>query len=472
MKQPQEGTVLTVCKDWLSEANRLSSETRDFVLLLKESVKAAHDALSRTPELLDILKKHRVVDAGGKAFVLFLEGIQKFIENGSIRKLWVKGKATAAGDIPAEPAKTLPYCVECCVRRPNLDRVKLVDKLSSTGEDLIFYGSKDFAKIRINTDNPDNIFSTAEEHGEISAKNILPNEMDPLRQVKKPIAFVADTTCDIADEFIENNDIYFVPIKVQAEDRVYTDKLDIVQEEFYEIMASSSVLPKTSQPSLLDFSRVYESLLNHYESVISVHLASGLSGTFQTALQAARNVDPQRIAVIDSKNVSVGLGLIVIEGLRAYKNNLSKESILDCLENSIPNTNIFVGIPTLKYLIQGGRVTKAKGLIAKIFNINPIISVNKEGMIEAIGKTIGRQSLERKILELAFKMIEKEIRISLAVVHSNAPDLAAQVADKLSQHTGQVVEMVMNASPVLGAHVGPGAVAIAVLKGGRDTPLG
>jgi len=95
--------------------------------------------------------------------------------------------------------------------------------------------------------------------------------------------------------------------------------------------------------------------------------------------------------------------LILIEGFRAYQKKLSPQDLTAHLVKSITRTDIFVGIPTLKYLIKGGRVTKAKGLVSKISNINPVIRVSEEGRLETIGKTIGRRKLEKKVLELALK---------------------------------------------------------------------
>jgi DegV family protein with EDD domain len=356
----------------------------------------------------------------------------------------------------------------------------LVDALNASGKDLIFYGSRDFAKIRIHTEHAERVFSVIAKFGVISAAKSLEIRQDIAVREKKPIALVADTTCDLSDEYIESSDIYFVPIKIQAEDRVYTDKLNIIPEEFYDIMTASPGLPKTSQPSLMDFQRVYENLLGDYQEIISVQLSSHLSGTYQTALQAAKSVAPGRIAVVDSKNLSVGLGLIMIEGINGLKENISRDALLRRLEYAIDNTNIHVGIPTLKYLIKGGRITKAKGLVAKILNINPILGINREGRLETIGKTFGFQSIERKVLDIAFARISRissnqgvpgppsshreRASVSFAVVHSNARQLAERVSQKITEKTGEKPEMVMNASPVLGAHAGPGAVAVAILK--------
>jgi DegV family protein with EDD domain len=285
--------------------------------------------------------------------------------------------------------------------------LELVKRLNDTGTSLIFYSSRDFAKIRIDTNDPEEIFDLVAEFGEVFSKRMLDNQPPPTPQDKKPVALVSDTTCDISDRYVEENDIYFVPVKVQISDRVYTDKLDIIPEEFYELMSSSSAPPKTSQPAKMDFIRVYQSLLTHYRSIVSVQLTGQLSGTYQTALQAAKDVAPDKITVLDSKTLSVGLGLILLAAIKSLQQNLDAKSLASRIQEVIGNVEIFLGIPTLKYLVKGGRIPKTKGKIATLLNINPILCVNKDGNIVSIGKTIGKKRLVQKILNITIDKIEK-----------------------------------------------------------------
>lgn len=480
IEQPQEGTILSVFKAWKEEICFLSQETEDFVFFLKKSLERATKALSDTQHQLDVLQRHKVVDAGGKAFVLFLEGINRFIESDRSKEI-IKKALRTRHESPLDHIKVqAQYCVECCLHGKNLDRINLVKNLNNTGRDLIFYSSKDFAKIRISTNNPEEIFATAAKYGEISSKKTFDIRPNISSQEKKPVALVSDTTCDISDRYVEDNDIYFVPVKVQILDRVYTDKVDLIPEEFYELMSSSPAPPKTSQPGKVDFIRVYESLLTHYQSILSVQLTGQLSGTFQTALQAAKDVAPDRITVIDSKSLSVGLGLILLEAIRLLQQNFDIEAIGEHIHRVTGNVEIFLGIPTLKYLVKGGRVPKTKGLIATLLNINPILCVNREGNIESIGKTIGKKRLVKKILSMTINKIyeiqethslkksssagDDKPLFSIAVVHSNVYHLANEMVEQIRTKLGTEVVMVMNASPVLGAHAGPGAVAVAILK--------
>jgi len=360
LKNPVEGTILSVLNAWSYEVKRLSLMTEDFVFLFRESLKKAAEALKKTPEQLEILKKHKVVDAGGHAFFLFLKGIANYLEKGKLQPIVGAQRRKKSEEKTVVISKKAEYCFECCLREKNLDHQALINRLNSLGQDLIFYGSINFAKIHLRTDKPNEVSSAAAQFGKISSQRILKFSPDLAGNEKQELALVSDTTCDIADDYIENNDIYFVPIKVQVLNRMYTDKVDLIPEEFYRIMAKFPVYPKTSQPSLMDFLKVYEHLLAHYKSIISVHLSSNLSGTFQTALRAADKIAPERVAVIDSKSTSIGLGLIMIEGLKTMKEGLDFEAVFKRIKEAVQNIEIFVGIPTLKYLIKGGRVTRTK----------------------------------------------------------------------------------------------------------------
>ncbi|MFB0564401.1 MAG: DegV family protein [Candidatus Aminicenantaceae bacterium] len=473
LEHPQEGTILTVFKEWSDEIRSLSQRTNDFVPLLKNSHEKAQLALKETQHQLEVLKKHKVVDAGGKAFTYFLEGIIHFIEKGKLQRISPQRKQLRIKRKAEDKVKKAQFCAECCVRRENLDRLQLIEKLNTLGTDLIFYSSLHFAKIHINTNNPENVFYSAAQFGELTTKKIFKFDPEQSANEKTALALVSDTTCDIPDEYVEDNDLYFIPVKVQASDKIFIDKVTIIPEEFYKIMSSSPVLPKTSQPSFVDFTRVYEHLTVHYKSIISLQLSGNLSGTFQTALQAAHKVAPKRITALDGKNISVGLGLIMLEGIKAVKENLSHDIVLDRLKQAIDDVKIFIGIPTLKYLVKGGRVTKTKGFIAKIFKINPILSVNQEGALEPIGKIRGRKRLEQKVFDLAsekiinIKKTYPEYDASVAIAHTDSPQLGRSLAEKINQSFGLKAAMVMNAAPVLGAHSGPGALGIAVLKSSK-----
>jgi len=469
ISEPQEGTILTVMKEWSDELRKLALTIDDYLTLFQESLKKAATALAETPKKLEVLRKHNVVDAGGKAFVHFLGGLIHFIEKGEHSRMRLQEKKIRVSLEKKHLEKEEKFCAECCVLKKNLDRSRLIKNLNSLGRDMIFYSSSNFAKIHLKTNQPEEVFSSAAQFGKISSKKVFKFSPDLPASEKKVLALTADTTCDIPDEFVEENDLYFIPVKFQTQDKIFTDKVDIIPEEFYPILISSPAVPKTSQPSLLDFTQFFEHLLGHYRSIVSLQVSGKLSGTFQTALQAANNIAPERIKVLDGKNISVGLGLTMTEGIKAMKQGMDYEGIFKRMEMAVKSIEIFIGLPTLKYLVKGGRVTKTKGLIARLLNINPILSVDQDGALVPIGKTRGKKDLGQKIFDIALEKMkaittDEEMKFSTAVAHTNAPQSGREIAERIRTRLGKEVTMVMNASPVLGVHAGPGVVGVAFMK--------
>ncbi|MFQ6037739.1 MAG: DegV family protein [Candidatus Aminicenantales bacterium] len=463
LKDPQEGTVLSVLKAFSEEFRKSCFDEKDFLPLLERGLEKAREALRLTPRQLEVLAKNKVVDAGGQAFVYFLGGILRFIHGGTLKDHGLGRKKTAE-KIPRR-TKAPNLCAECSVHAQGLRRKALLQGLKEEGEDLIFYSSRDFAKIHIRTHDPDRVFSLVSGFGALSRETVFSPAEKAHPRRRAPFCLVGDSSCDLNNASIEHNPVYFVPIKVQAGEHVYTDRLDLIPEEFYPIQESSPVLPKTSQPSRLDFTRIYAHLLEHYETLLSVHLSGKLSGTFATAVQAAESVDARRIRTVDGKNLSVGLGIILMEGIKTLQEGAGIEDILLRIQRAIERTRIFIGLPTLKYLVKGGRITRAKGLFARILNLHPILSLNPQGELVPAEKVWGRKGLEAQIVRIAAKFLEESSGGSYAVAHTHAPETGERIAAKIRALCEKNAEMVRNASPVLGAHAGPGAFGVAVLPG-------
>lgn len=461
LAEPAEGTILSVLKAFSDEVSRLCLFTEDFVVLLNKCLKKANRALLLTPTQLEVLKRHGVVDAGGQAFVYFLEGILDFIHKGKIEKRLILEKRIAKRG-KAKDEKS--FCAECCVHKNNVDRLAILREVRFLGEELLFYSSTDLVKLHVRTDNPEKVFRSVARFGEVRRKKVFKFGPDLHSKRRKSLAITVDSSCDIEDDYVENNNIYFIPLKFITKDRVFVDRMDIIPEDFYGLMRSSPSPPKTSQPGMEDFRNVYQHLLIHFNSIISVHLSASLSGTFHTACRAAEMVEARRIKVIDGKSISVGLGLIVVEGIKALRSKESFEKVVQRIKNAAGNIKIFIGIPTLKYLVRGGRVSFTKGLVASLLKINPILSLNSEGRLVRVGKSRGKMNMEKKVLEIASANILPGKVFSLAVAHTNAPFLAQKVVEKLETKFKRKVAMVRNASPVLGAHGGPGAVGIGILE--------
>jgi len=470
VERPVEGTILSVWREWIEEIKEGYPLERDFSDFLRRSHRIARRALEKTPEQLDVLREHRVVDAGGKAFVLFLEGILRYLGSGDRRFLF-KGKRKPRKGITTNEVEH-PFCAECCIRGPRLDRKGLIESLGGgQNPEFLFFGSARLAKIHIPTRDPESVFARASRFGTVSARKVFDRKKEVDEKAKRPLCLVTDTTCDLSEDHIQLNPIYFVPIKVQYGEVLYTDRVDIIPEEFYALLKDSTALPHTSQPSFMDFTRTYEHLLRHFRSIVSVHISQGLSGTFQTAVRSARQVSPASILLVDSRSLSVGLGLVLLEGFSAIAEAENPGVVKKRLEKSAEEASLFIGLPTLKFLVKGGRITRTKGFLARLLGILPVLSLDREGKLAPVDKARGKNRLEQRIIRLVAERIRKEEReFRVAVAHTDAEETAQRIAREIESAAGIKPEMVMNASPVLGAHAGPGAFGVAALPRGDGIP--
>ncbi|MDI6860466.1 MAG: DegV family protein [Caldisericia bacterium] len=199
------------------------------------------------------------------------------------------------------------------------------------------------------------------------------------------IKIVTDSTWDFDEETRKEHDIEVVPLYLTIKGKRYREGVDISNEEFYEIMKTSEKLPQTSQPTPFDFVDVYKKLLKEFEKIISIHISSKLSGTYNSALIAKNEIDKDnRITVIDSKNASGALGLIVYFASLLKKEGKAFNEIVEGVKKAIDKIVTIFVLDNLKALEMGGRIGKAKYLIGTILNFKPVLSL-KNGIIEPYG---------------------------------------------------------------------------------------
>ncbi len=275
------------------------------------------------------------------------------------------------------------------------------------------------------------------------------------------VGIVCDSTCDLGPEWLAQHDVVMVPLKVLFGDTTYLDWLDLTPEAFYEKLATSPVLPKTSQPSPADFAAVYAALAEQgCEEIVSIHLTAALSGTFESAtLAAAGSTVPVR--VVDTHTVSAGVALVVQAAIDARDAGSDAAAVEASARYVVDNARILFALDTLDYLVKGGRAGKAKGLAASLLNIKPVLTFNSEGTIEPFKSLKGTK---KAIAEIAARVAEAaqdgSVRVSL--LHSVAPQLAEDLGAEI-EATGCKHEVmhVTSVGAVIGTYAGPGAVGAA-----------
>jgi uncharacterized protein len=468
---PVEGTMLTVIKDWSDFIYDQKETITDFKQLFIRSKAIITKSLSETKQKLLVLAKANVVDAGALSFVLFIEGIIEFINTNSIRKLL--NSKTEALILPTNNEHVLKdvnfrYCTEGLLKNLKIDQKKLSYILQKYGDSVVIGGNDNTKHIHVHTNNPANLFYQLKDISTISfqkADDML-RQSEVIYKRKWKIALVTDSTCDLPQELIDRYQIHMLPLNINFGENHYLDKITIRPEQFYTLLGQEGEFPKTSQINEKTFGNLYAQLAPHYDSIIAIHLTDKFSGTFFNSQKAAVNASKlfnKPITVLNSKSLSGSLGLITLRIAQAIEAGLSHNEIVLMTEKWISDTRIFVSVKTLKYMVRGGRVSHFKGFIAKLLNINPIVSMDKNGSSFVFGKSYSQKSNMEKVMEHLYTTCNSREIWNYFVLHAQNSDAAGWYAEKMTEFTGKKPVAVVNISPVIGCNAGIGAVAVALM---------
>jgi DegV family protein with EDD domain len=239
----------------------------------------------------------------------------------------------------------------------------------------------------------------------------------------------------------------------------------MTERDFYRMLADSPHHPKTSQPAPADFQEVFLQAAANHKQALAIILTGALSGTLQAAQRAAQAVKDQiDVHVVDSKNVCIGLGLILREAAEAVESGVNDIAELkNRVQWAIQNVRLYISFETMEYLVRGGRVSRFRGAIARWLNLKPILRINSEGKAELVAKTFGGEHGRRKLMEIVKKEAIGKRKLRFLVAHANAPEAAREAAEQIRRYFEVPEVAVVGVSPALGAHGGPGAVGIAFL---------
>lgn len=273
-----------------------------------------------------------------------------------------------------------------------------------------------------------------------------------------------DSTADIPKDLQKELHIHVIPLKVHLDNQSYLDGENLTPEEFYRKLEVAEQLPTTSQPSPMDFCDAYkQAIAEGAEEIISIHLSSALSGTYQSAVLAKGMLEEEstvKVTVIDSKSASYGIGVVAAAVARAALAGKSLEECIEIANYYIENQQIYFLVDTLDYLNRGGRIGKAAAVVGSLLNIKPILSINKEGEIYSIEKVRGKNRAFDRILELIKEQIPAG-PLSATVVHADASDEASRWIEKLAEQPEYEIreKVISSIGPVIGTHTGPATLA-------------
>jgi DegV family protein with EDD domain len=275
------------------------------------------------------------------------------------------------------------------------------------------------------------------------------------------VKIITDTLSDITSDLAAELGVSVVPLYVRFGKEIFRDRVEITSEEFYRRLVNETKLPSTTQPTPNDFAQVYQELARETDEILVIVVSSKLSGTYQSAIQAKEIVKGKcRIEIVDSLQVAMGMGLIVISAVRAVKEGANLDKVADMARRAVSRTHLIAYFDTLKYLAKGGRIGKAQGLLGSVLSVKPILTV-RDGEMAPLTRV---RSLSAGLdyfynVAAGFSSIE-----GMAVEHATTP----ADADKLVERLGSIYpkERIYRSviSPVIGTYAGPNALALTILE--------
>jgi len=275
---------------------------------------------------------------------------------------------------------------------------------------------------------------------------------------------VTDSGTDLwlPPEQVAELDVHIVPLIVTLEGKSYREGVDIQPEEFYRLLAATDSLPITSQPSAGDFAETYRRLAVTDPDILSIHMTSGLSGTYNAAQAGAKLVPEANVTHVDTKTLSTAAGWQVEAAARALKAGWPKEQVLALMERIGAASESMYTLKELKYLIHGGRISHMKGLIASVLNLKPLIGVEKvNGTYVQLGQVRTFKGAVKGLVGLMARQHAPGSALRVQVLHSHNPEGAAMLREQVDQRFDCTWLPVGPLSLVLGAHTGPSMVGVA-----------
>ena len=277
------------------------------------------------------------------------------------------------------------------------------------------------------------------------------------------IQVVTDSTADISLDTINQLNIGIVPIYVRFGDKTYRDGLDIKSQEFYTMLESSPVHPATSQPNPEDFVSTYNEYCGSSDGIVSIHISSRISGTYNSAATAKRSMESDcPIEVIDSKFNSSGLGLITVAAARLAQSGADMHMILDEVHLAISQVRMFGMFEHMKYLARSGRVSNAIASAANFLNVMPLLTFHDGELARAGFVRKVEQGMDR-----IYDYVKNNLPISeLVIVHSAVLDRAELLKERCADFIDKEKISITELGASLGVHGGPGVLLIAVRHSG------
>jgi len=277
------------------------------------------------------------------------------------------------------------------------------------------------------------------------------------------LAVLTDSTASIPENILQELNIHTVAYYIHRGQEVLRDLVTIQRQEFLDWLVTARVLPTTASPGPGDYLEAYRNLADQVsQEIVSIHMTSQGSGAYQAATVAQSMLQEQRpelrIEVIDTRNVSLCQGWMVIEAARAALSGLKLDEVVERVKDMIPVTHMIQTADTLKYLYMGGRIGKAKHLVGTLLNIKPLIGMD-DGVIVPLGAARSRGQAYQMMVDKVEEAVGKS-KIKIAYVHAGARQEVDKIKQMVETRLNAVESLIAELSPALAVHTGPGTAGL------------
>jgi DegV family protein with EDD domain len=270
-------------------------------------------------------------------------------------------------------------------------------------------------------------------------------------------AIVLDSTADFPDASDRFVNWRVVPLYVNFGTDSFKDGVELTAREFYERLRTSPQLPTTSQPTPGDFLAAYQEL-GAYERILSIHIASNLSGTFQSAGTAAEQLGDGRVRTIDSQSASVAIAMLALAIQRRLERGTTDEEIDALVERYLVEHGLLFTVDTLEFLARGGRIGKAKAFAGQLLNVKPILSI-RDGEVLPVKRVRGNRKAFQEFVDALETNTRDEPGLRVGIAHADAPERMVELEKMVRDIRPKAqIEMETSLGAVIGAHAGPGTV--------------
>jgi uncharacterized protein len=486
VREPVEGTMLTVARAMAEAAEAAAGGGRDAVLA--GAVAAGVRAVEETPAQLAVLREAGVVDAGALGLVIALDGLTAALCGSAPLRPPTRARPPAA----AGARSRYRYCTSFAVTGPALDLAALEAALVPLGDSLLVMGDERRARVHVHTDDAERALALGRAAGALEGVAIEDmrrqeaartarlargpaaddagglGDFDPgLRLDAATTALVTDSACDLPpDRRPANLRVVAIPVSFGADSLL--DGVDLDAAAFYARLQAGGPTPTTAQPSPGQLAEALRAALADHRTAVVLHLSGGMSGTVRSARETARALAPDRALVLESASVSMQLGLLLLRVQARLERGTTAGELAAFVAAFEASQGTVFSVETLEFLRRGGRIGRAAALTGSLLGFRPLLEVSG-GEVAAAGRIRGAARVMPALSRFVEERTDPDRPLRVAYAHARRPEAipeliaAVQAARPLAR-----TEIVCELGPTVGTHAGPGTLGVSFVHDPLD----